>query len=292
MKNFNIRLCPLCDGHTGANAFPYNTYYNYQNFKYYECNKCLSIYLDPVPDAETFSLMYAKDSYHDYHYGNDNDTEYVDSVNLLKKFLPEGSSVLDYGCGTGGFLKVLKDEGFDPFGVEYDSEAGKLASKISNCKVFRLDEFNLKSKNMIFDAIHLGDVLEHLPNPIKVMSGLFNNLKENGIVFLEGPLENNPSLIYYITKIFGKIKFIFRPGYLGNYPPTHLIRVNEKQQLRFIYKIFPKITICKWEIYETGWPYKNQGIIKNFIGRTSIILSKNVKKNWGNRFKTIIKRVK
>jgi 2-polyprenyl-3-methyl-5-hydroxy-6-metoxy-1,4-benzoquinol methylase len=61
--------------------------------------------------------MYSKSNYHDVHYSKCNESHYQFSASFLRRFASENASVLDYGCGLGGFLTALKREGFSPTGA-------------------------------------------------------------------------------------------------------------------------------------------------------------------------------
>ena len=58
-----------------------------------------------------------------------------------------------------------------------------------------------------------------------------------------------------------------------------------------ILKINSRIECLHWEIYETGWPYINNGVIKNSIAKIAIYLGgkKFFSKVMGNRFRGIFK---
>ena len=131
------RECPICGGPAGMRTFPYKTRFNDVVFDYVRCRSCSSVFVDPVPDANTFALMFSKTSYHDVHYIDCDSAHYGSSAKLLRDFLPVGASVLDYGCGLGLFLKALKVEGFSATGVEFDEEAAAYAAKNAECPYFR-----------------------------------------------------------------------------------------------------------------------------------------------------------
>ena len=167
------RDCPICGLRANSIAFPFTVKFNQIEFNYLKCDSCSSIFVDPIPDDGTFALMYLKDSYHDCNYHDENSI-YVESVNLLIKYVDSESIVLDYGCGLGNFLEVLSSKKLIPYGVEFDNEAAKFAANKADCKVCTVDEFMSDSFKQKFDAIHLGDVLEHLPNPIESIDTILN----------------------------------------------------------------------------------------------------------------------
>lgn len=84
-----------------------------------------------------------------------------------------GKRVLDVGCGTGGFISFLKENGFEAVGIEPSSEAAQLAkSQGLTAYPFTLEEFveHYRSSNIgAFDAIILLNILEHVPNPVHIV---------------------------------------------------------------------------------------------------------------------------
>jgi SAM-dependent methyltransferase len=228
--------------------------------------------------------MYAKDAYHDIHYKEKESDAYSASARLLRQHMSPGSLVLDYGCGLGAFLKALKSSGFVPYGVEFDSDAGRFAKQNVGCEVLPVNEFHELPIKPTFDVIHLGDVLEHLSDPTATLSRLLDHLRPGGIVFVEGPLEINPSPVYWAARLYGIIKLVIKPGFVPNDPPLHLFRTEARAQLAF-FKAFA-ISPVLWRVYETGWPYATGGVVKRAIARLAVILSGRRLFNvtFGNRF--------
>ena len=288
MIDLNIRECPICGGFGTDVTFPYGANYNETHFSYIKCNDCKSVYVSPIPDLDTFSLMYKKTNYHNIHYSECDQREYKNSVDTLKLFISgERKLVLDYGCGVGLFLKLLSDNGFDAKGVEFDQSAAYQAAKYANCEVFTIDEFGLSDCNK-YDCIHFGDVLEHLPDPYTTVFENLKKLNPGGVLFVEGPLEVNPSIVYYSALFFAFINRIFNKDKIPSYPPTHLFRVDAKQQLNFFNR-YENLELVYWEVYETGFPYSYGGFIKKNIAKISKLISgkKVFSLVFGNRFRAI-----
>ena len=288
----NPRLCPLCSGNAGNSEFPYATSFNNIRFRYLKCKNCSSVFVDPVPDLQTFGMMYAKTAYHDCHYEGVENIAYSDSAKLLRQYLPSGAIVLDYGCGVGAFLKALKSEGFLPYGVEFDTDAARVAGQNAGCEVLSAIEFFDLPAKPSFDVIHLGDVLEHLPDPAATLSQLLDYLRPGGMLFVEGPLEVNPSPVYWAARAFGSIKRLLRPALTPCNAPTHLLRTNEKAQLKFFQNDKFKLSPVFWRVYETGWPYAFGGAVKRFIASLAVMLGgiKVLGITFGNRFEGLFVR--
>jgi 2-polyprenyl-3-methyl-5-hydroxy-6-metoxy-1,4-benzoquinol methylase len=289
MNTRQVRNCPICLNNKASCAFPYVTIFDSVRFKYLRCDECHCIFVDKIPSNETFRLMYAKDTYHDCGYEGEIGGTYKDSVKLLSKYITTGMVVLDYGCGLGDFLKLLNDNGFESFGVEFDLDAVNFASKKTSCTVWTVDYFWKSSLNKKFDAIHLGDVLEHLPNPVNTLNEVLESLKPKGVLFVEGPLENNHSPVFWAIRIYGYIKHVIQPSFIASDPPHHLFRVGEAQQLRLFNSTKAHLKLKYWHIYESGWPYIEGNIFKRIIARIAILIGgkKMINVTFGNRFQAI-----
>ncbi len=282
------RDCPICTGKAGAQAFPYRTKFSGRSYEYVGCLDCGCTFVDPLPDEATFRDMYAKHDYHDRHYVETEGANYLKSAKILATYLTRGASVLDYGCGTGEFLKALLTEGLNPTGVEFDADAAQAAASRQGVPVFPVAEYEKHVRHGQFDALHFGDVLEHLPAPAEVLRSMLPCLRPGGLLFAEGPLENNPSPVFLAAKTFGMLKQgLGRPAGVG--PPTHLMRVSARQQAQFFERFHNALELVHWDVEETGWPYANGGPIKKSIATLAKVLGGRTMAGvtFGNRFRAV-----
>ena len=284
--------CPVCDSGELDNIIIYETMYDNHLFKYLLCNSCLSVYVSPTPNNATLSKIYLKKDYHDKHYSDDTGEPYLESVDFFSKYIDENSTVLDYGCGTGVFMNILREQGYNVVGVEYNSEIALSAQKNSGCKVYTLHDFLHKDNHSMYNAIHLGDVLEHSPNPFELISSLLMMVSHNGYLLIEGPLERNMSPVFWASNAYRIIKKIFNYNHgPACIPPAHLFMVGEKQQLTFFKRFNNNIIIVDWKVYETGWPYQNGMFVKKIIAKIGVLLSgkRIFGRTIGNRFIAVLK---
>jgi len=290
MSLSKARDCPICSGRPTGRTFPYATRFNSLHYDYYKCGQCKSVFVDPVPTEQTFELMYAKSNYHDLYYNDEDCLDYSESVSLMSQNLEPGATVLDYGCGVGSFLKACGKQGLIPFGVEFDSEAALFAATNANCEVMTAEAFRKFTKTSSFDAIHIGDVLEHLPDPAGTLTLLLNYLKHGGVLFIEGPLEANPSPVFWTARIFGMVKRFINPTLMPCDPPIHLFRANAHSQKTFFNWVDKSLSIRHWQVYETGWPYGSGGFIKGSIAAFAVFLSgrRFLGVTFGNRFSALL----
>lgn len=285
------RPCPICAAHGGRVDFPYAIRFHDQTFDYVRCDDCASVFVDPVPDDATFSRMYEKSAYHDPHYLDCESPNYDRSAALLKRFLPEGAAVLDYGCGLGALLASLGRAGLTPSGVDFDPEAARYAGERAGCKAVSVADFATSFAPASFDAIHFGDVLEHLPTPVETLRELLPFIKPGGLLSIEGPLEQNPSPVYWTARAFGRLKRVLRPDHVGEGVPTHLIRVDARQQMRMIDRAAPGLECLHWQISEMGWPYVGGGALKGAVAALAISLGGRsfAGTTLGNRFNGVFR---
>tara|TARA_B100001059_G_C17809437_1_gene571344 strand:- start:1127 stop:1831 length:705 start_codon:yes stop_codon:yes gene_type:complete len=227
--------------------------------------------------------MYDEKNYHSIFYDSNKhpcfNSKIIDKINILKT--NSKLNICDFGCGNANFLNSLSLD-FKKVGVEYSLDyVNYLQNNYKDITFLDIENF-LKNKEYenYFDIIYLGDVLEHLTTPHKIMSHLVSYLSHNGLFIIEGPIEENYNLIYYVSKLIGYIKFL--TGIKNSFVPYHIYRTNHNSQKLFFNNI-NYLHINSYETYETGWPYKNNGALRNFISNINFILFNN-NKSRANRF--------
>ena len=118
---------------------------------------------------------------------------YDQRYDILEDNLEKKGSILDIGSGTGYFLKRGVDRGWDCTGFEPSKIASQYSRQTLGLNVIN-DFFNEESVRDIglFDAIHMSQVLEHIPNPKELLHNSWAKLRENGILCISVPNDYNP----------------------------------------------------------------------------------------------------
>ncbi len=248
--------CNLCGGSLGRVVYPFGTRWSGRTFRYRKCQTCRSSIVDPYPGDDDFAAMYRQESYHDDFYGNVDEEVTEPAFNSFRSKLPANATILDFGCGNGAFLRQAAGAGFTVHGVELDREAQRIAAANSGCRVASLEELIREGRR--YDVIHLGDVLEHLPRPAETLAELEQLLAPDGYYFLEGPIEDNASLVFAASKLFGHLKSALGLPVLADLPPYHLFRTSWHAQRRFL-ECRMGYRIMHYRVFETGWPYLQPG---------------------------------
>lgn len=145
----------------------------------------------------------------------DSNSSFFKMLNLVGT----NKSVVDFGCATGYFSKIMADEGCDVVGVEINPEAAKEAEKY--CRkviVADLDQQNLEDilAEEKFEVAVFGDVLEHLKDPWRVLESVKNILKPEGYV-----IASIPNIAHGAIRL-ALLKGQFEYSELGILDDTHL----------------------------------------------------------------------
>jgi len=119
------------------------------------------------------------------NYGN------VKRRKFIERFVP-GGHLLEVGCGTGAFLKVMQNSGrWEVVGIEPSTEASDFAREYTQALILnqRLSEAVLEPES--FDAAVLWNVIEHLEQPVTDLKYLSTLLKKDGWLFFSVPNLNS-----------------------------------------------------------------------------------------------------
>lgn len=143
--------------------------------------------------------------------------------------------LLDVGFGAGTILQAAKGKGWQTFGVEISKPA------IENAKALGFDVFHgeLSEANYpdeYFDVITASEILEHLPEPVKLLEEVAKILRPGGLFWATTP--SSKSLSY---KLMG-----LNWSAIG--PPDHLQLFSRKG----IYSMLKKAGFSQIKIYTHG----------------------------------------
>ena len=108
---------------------------------------------------------------------------------ILQSRLPAHATILDVGCGTGGFLNQLQQIWPNSWGIDLSEQALKYSKKRSLSTLLRGSASHLPIKNCYFDAITCLDVLYHqqIPDDQSVLNECYRILNPGGFLILHNP---------------------------------------------------------------------------------------------------------
>jgi ubiquinone/menaquinone biosynthesis C-methylase UbiE len=103
----------------------------------------------------------------------------------LKKQIPQmKGKMLDVGCGNSPFEFLVNQNQCEYVGIDI---AGADNFDYQNSKIVVFDGENIPFENESFENIICTEVIEHIPNPEKIISEMHRVLKPNGLAIITLP---------------------------------------------------------------------------------------------------------
>jgi methionine biosynthesis protein MetW len=104
------------------------------------------------------------------------------------RLLPDGGSVLDLGCASGGLLALLRSRAGHLAGLELSPTAARAAAQVGDHVICgALEDPRLPFEAASFDLVVLADVLEHLADPAAGLARAVGWCRPGGAVLVSVP---------------------------------------------------------------------------------------------------------
>lgn len=201
----SLAQCPVCKGtdFTPFLACKDHTV-SHETFQLVSCPRCGFVLTNPQPDTQELPRYYESDAYISHSDKADNLTAHLYKLSrtfalqwkykvIRKHALVPPNTILDFGCGTGSFLRVCRKHGMTTSGVEPSNTARNQARSGTNAVI----EDHIDKLNGRFDTITLWHVLEHVTDLHATLSSLRHLLSENGTIFIAVPNLNSLDATIY-----------------------------------------------------------------------------------------------
>jgi len=188
-----IANCPVC----GATDFvPFLTCKDYtvsqENFNIVSCKACNFKFTNPRPSDSEIGKYYKSDTYVSHSdtkkglinqlYHGVRSRTLKQKLRLISRYVSRGT-ILDYGCGTGMFLKTCEDAGWKSFGFEPDLDARKLSTD----KGLTVSDSKQALGKETYDIITLWHVLEHVTDLEETLQFFSDSLSDEGRLIIAVP---------------------------------------------------------------------------------------------------------
>ncbi len=185
--------CDFCQG-ASFRRLPY--YYLFKGDRIYgaRCEGCGLVTVSPMPAKEDLAVLYGEDYFRgDYHCGHREGAyedepfteEHVRILGVFSRLKPTGR-MLEVGAAGGKFLVKAREQGYDVMGVEVSPDACRIAGSLG-ISHFCGELEDAKFQDGSFDAVYLGDVLEHLQRPFSTLKEIYRITAQGGVVGLSCP---------------------------------------------------------------------------------------------------------
>ena len=200
-----VPVAVLIDGHNEAFGIDVSGYYkDNAEISLYQCNETGYRFFYPFGIEGDDRFYEALQKYNWYY------SDWKWDYDAALPFVPNGSKVLDIGCGNGNFLLKLQNErSCICMGLEFNDKA------VQTCRSKGLEVFpemiqaHAETHAAAYDVVCFFQVLEHIADIDSFMKAAIACLKPGGTLIICVP-NNNP---YY---------FQYKEFEMLNWPPHHM----------------------------------------------------------------------
>jgi SAM-dependent methyltransferase len=151
------------------------------------CPACSHMQLDRFPTEAELGEAYGEAASEDYveQEAGQRETARI-ALEHIESFVEPGA-ILDLGCWVGFLLAVARDRGWDTLGVEPSEFASAYARDRLGLEIIRDDLFDADLGGRRFEAVVMGDVLEHLSRPADAVDRMAELVAPGGVAYLALP---------------------------------------------------------------------------------------------------------
>jgi 2-polyprenyl-3-methyl-5-hydroxy-6-metoxy-1,4-benzoquinol methylase len=202
----NLSSCPVC-GNSNFSPFLQSSdfFLTKEEFRIVSCNSCGMKFVNPRPEADEIGKYYESPDYASHDTAKRNALNFlykkVRNISIKKKVHlveehAKGKKILDIGCGTGEFIFVCKQHGFDVTGIEPTEKPRSFAQNEYKLNVYKEDYLN-RITHPEFDVITLWHVLEHVHLLHERMNKIVEIMNADGTVIIAVPNCDSWDAHYY-----------------------------------------------------------------------------------------------
>lgn len=199
--------CPMCGGAEFAHELTSTNGYDVVR-----CRGCRLVFVDArkaPPPAELYPAFEQTDTAAQRSARQALSLFTLQRAKVVEAAKPKGR-LLDYGAGSGAFARFMAGRGFEAVGLEPYSLGTTLEEP--NLRLVRAPLADVKASLGTFDVITMWHVLEHLMNPVELLSELRTMLAPGGV------------LVVSVPNFASWQSEVFKGGWFHLDPPRHVLQ--------------------------------------------------------------------
>jgi SAM-dependent methyltransferase len=255
-----VDRCRVClSGTLGELPFGYR--WDGRWFAAVECRTCGIIFLDPQPETTDLARLYSREYFEkDFRCGHTgsyfDEATRLDLQNdpVLERIIgmkPPAARFLEVGCAGGAFLAAARSKGYEVTGIEFSDQAAHIARENYDLDVIVGDILSAHLPADTFDIVFLGDVLEHLLDPVISLGEIHRLMRPGGLIVVVCPSQTNTIFSragFIVYRLLGRKTNVQLPPYhVFEYRPksiTHMFEQCGYRILRLENNIIPPSEIA------------------------------------------------
>ncbi|MDD4900811.1 MAG: class I SAM-dependent methyltransferase [Patescibacteria group bacterium] len=231
-QTLSKHFCYACGG-VLRYLFSAADYISAEIFAVYQCPACSLAATKPNPRPADFAKYYprlyygSRKSFTDSLINNSRRRKIKKIVVIAKKSVDK-RSLLDIGCGDGGFIALLAAAGWRVAGTEMAAPGSHKQS--ASVSIYRRELLSCGFAKADFDLVTMWHSLEHLAEPLIYLQEVGRVLKKEGALLLEVPNFNSWQSV------------IFKNNWFHLDVPRHIFHYDKKSLELILKKANFKIT--------------------------------------------------
>jgi len=222
-----------------------------------KCKRCGLQFINPRLKPEIIIQSYSEGSDEIFiSQAKAREATFFNSLKKIEKFAPNKGRVLDIGTAGGSFLAAAKRRGWEVYGCEPNKWMAGWGKKNYGINIQKGTVFQQKYKKNFFDMVTLWDVIEHTPDPSKVLKECSRLLKNSGILVV-----NYPDIGSWLARLL-KRKWLFLTSvHLYYFTPRTMNLLLQKNGFRIL-KIKPH-----FQDLEIGYLFFRAGSFSKIVSK-------------------------
>lgn len=179
--------CPICDNKNSIEVFKKDGYHHVR------CTSCDLIYVNPCLKQEVINTkVFGTTPYPFFDSVNSDSQQNFDRlrfesvIHSIRNKFPEKKSIYDIGCGSGFFLKLCKENGFEEIGgIDALKKAQVHAKNIYKLENVEYGDYRslLDVKNK-YDIVSMWEILDHVVEPKNLLDIAVSMLNPGGLIII------------------------------------------------------------------------------------------------------------
>ncbi len=164
-----------------------------KHFLLNQCQACGFIQAQGIPiDPNYFTALYNQKWSEEWML-SDFDSVYKDNIfqgilhHIGKSIRKSPRSLLDVGTHVGKMIHLAGLAGWQADGIELNPRTREIAIRKTGRPVHRMTAKQLSETGVKYDAVTITDVLEHIPDPVSVLTDLRSLMNPNGMIAIKVP---------------------------------------------------------------------------------------------------------